>query len=75
MRIQIKLMGMLKDRSPEGDVLELDDDASVDDVMSKLGIATETIQAVTVNGSIERDKSRSLTDGDELVILPPVGGG
>jgi len=28
-----------------------------------------------VNGSIEHDKGRSLSGGDELVILAPVGGG
>lgn len=75
MRVQIKLMGMLKDREPEGGEMELADAASISDVLMSLGIESRTIQAVSVNGSIERDKGRALKDGDELTILPPVGGG
>ena len=75
MKVRIKLMGMLKDRAPAGDGLELEDGATISDALMKLAVASETIQAVTLNGSLERDKGRALVDGDELVILPPVGGG
>ena len=75
MRIQIKLMGMLKDRTPEGGRLDLADAASIHDVLNVLEIDGDTVQAFSVNGSIERDKQRTLNDGDELIILPPVSGG
>ena len=75
MKIQIKLVGMLKDRTPEGISLELPVNSTIENVLAQLDILSETIQAVSVNGSIERDKSRTLVDGDELVVLPPVGGG
>jgi len=75
MKIQVKLMGVLKDRAPDGGSLEVGYGATIADVLSTLEIAAETIQAVTVNGSIEHDKGRSLSGGDELVILAPVGGG
>lgn len=75
MNIRVKLMGMLKDRSPDDGSLELAADATIDDLLAALEIQSETIQAVTVNGAIERNKGRALTDNDEVVVLPPVGGG
>ena len=38
-------------------------------------VRLETVHVFTVNGSLTRDKSFALTDGLELTILPPVGGG
>ena len=75
MRIRLKLMGMLKENAPEGDSLELDDDASIRDALVALEIPVDAVQVFQVNGTLERDKSRVLTNNDELTILPPVGGG
>ena len=75
MRIQIKAMGMLKERTPPGGVLELEGSPTIADMLDQLEIDAEAIQAVTINGAIERDQSRRLVDGDDIVILPPVGGG
>ena len=75
MRVKVKLMGMLKDRSPEGDQLDLADDATIADVLAELNIDHQAIQAFSINGSIEREPSTKLSDGDELIVLPPVGGG
>ena len=75
MKIQVKLMGLLKDRTPEGGGLELPDAAQIHDVLKALEIDSETIQAFSVNGCIERDRTRQLSHGDELTVLPPVGGG
>jgi thiamine biosynthesis protein ThiS len=68
-------MGILKNREPEGGEMEFAAAASISDVLESLGIESKAIQAVSVNGSIERNKDRALQDGDELTILPPVGGG
>ena len=75
MKIQIKLMGVLKDRTPEDGSLELTDGASVEDVLRALDIESERVQVITVNGSLERDRARVLEAGDELSVIPPVGGG
>ena len=75
MKIKIKLMGMLKDRAPDDGELELPDDATIALVLKQLAIESETIQAFSINGSIERSRERQLADGDELIVLPPVGGG
>ncbi len=74
MKIQLKLMGMLKDRAPEGE-LELGEAATIEDVLDKLGIPAVSVQAFSINGAIERNRQRGLAEGDELTLLPPVGGG
>ena len=68
-------MGMLKKYAPESGDLELEDSSTIGDVLKMIGIEGETIQAFSVNGSIERSRDRELTDDDELTVLPPVGGG
>jgi molybdopterin converting factor small subunit len=75
MQIRLKLMGMLKARTPAGGVLEVADGATIDDVLLALEIAPQTIRVFTVNGRFERDRSRVLAANDELAAIPPVGGG
>ena len=75
MKIHVKLMGMLKDHAPAGGELDLADGSTIQDVLVELDIDSETIQAFSVNGSIQRDRAAKLADGDELTVLPPVGGG
>ena len=75
MQIRLKLMGMLKSRTPAGGVLEVADGATIDDVLRALEIAPRTIAVFTVNGLFERDRGRVLAANDELTAIPPVGGG
>jgi len=75
MQIRLKLMGMLKARTPAGGVLEVADGATIDDVLRALGITSQTLRVFTVNGRFERDRSRVLAANDELSVIPPVGGG
>ena len=58
-----------------GGVLELPDGATIEDALAALGLAVDRMHVTTVKGKIERDRGRTLSDGDELTILPPVGGG
>ena len=74
-QIRLKLMGMLKPRTPAGGVLEVTDGATIDDVLRALEIAPRAIQVITVNGQFERNRSRVLAADDELAVIPPVGGG
>ena len=75
MRVTVKLAGVLKQKTPPDDQLELADGATLDDAIQALDIPSESIQVILVNGSIERNRSRPLDQDDELSILAPVGGG
>lgn len=74
-RIRLKLMGMLKTQLPPQDHMTLESGQTIQDVLERLQIPVESVHVFTVNGSLERNKLRALQDGDELTILPPVGGG
>ncbi len=76
MKIHVKLMGTLKDRMPPDGVIQLpDDDSTIGNALAALEITADTVQVFSVNGSIQRDLARQLREGDELTVLPPVGGG
>ena len=75
MQIRLKLMGMLKARTPAGGALEVADGATIDDVLRALDVAPQAIRVFTVNGQFERDRGRMLAPNDELTVIPPVGGG
>jgi molybdopterin converting factor small subunit len=75
MHVRLKLSGFLKEKSPPGGTLSLADGATIEDVLTALGIAPSSVQSSLVNGRFERDRTRTLQDGDELSLLPPVGGG
>ena len=75
MQIRVKLMGMLKARTPPGGTLDITAGATVGDVLCNLGIDPQAVRVCTVNGVLERDHRRVLDAGDELVVIPPVGGG
>ncbi len=75
MHICVRLMGLLKERTPRDGQLELPEPATIRDALAALQIPRESVQVCTVNGRIVHDRSYTLRDGDELLVLPPVGGG
>lgn len=68
-------MGVLKKLTPEGGTLDLDDGSTIRDALTSLDLPTKRVNAVSLNGEVERDFTRPLKPGDELTVLPPVGGG
>ena len=74
-RIGVKLMGMLKSKNPPDGHLEVSDDVTIAEVLQMLEVAPDSVQVFSVNGQLERAATRKLTEGDELSIIPPVGGG
>ena len=73
--VRVKLMGMLKQKSPPDGQLALAEGATIAHVLEVLQIPIDSVHVFTVNGTLERNKQRVLSDGSELTILPPVGGG
>ena len=75
MQLHVKLMGMLRPKTPPGGEIEVPDGATVEAVLQSLDIAAGQVQLVTVNGRPETDRSHTLAAEDDLMVIPPVGGG
>jgi sulfur carrier protein ThiS len=80
MRIWIKLMSALRSKLPPGSTggtthVEIEPGSSVADALERLGIESNHVHLVSVNGEMEPNRTRQLNDGDELVVFPPVAGG
>ena len=75
MQVRVKLMGVLKQKTPDGGKLDLSEGSTLEQALLSLDISGEAVQAISINGKFERDLSRTLEANDELVILAPVSGG
>ncbi len=79
MLVQVKLFATLRRQYPhlglgEAMPVELEDGATVAQLVSHLDLPAAEVKIVFVNG-IVRDTDHVLADGDDLGIFPPVGGG
>ena len=75
MRISVKMMGVLKDKTPPDDALQLPEGATVEDALTALDVPRKLVQIVSLNGDLMRDFERVLEENDELTLLAPVAGG
>ncbi len=75
MRIRVKLMAALKEKTPEGGVLELPAGSTINDALAAMDVPSNFVHLVMVDNQMERDRGRELTDDDELMVMPPVGAG
>jgi len=83
MQITIKLYAMLSDYLPPGAVrnvstLELEDNDTVDNVITRLRLPRDLVHLVLVNGTYVTPEQRieqTLNEQDTLAIWPPVAGG
>jgi len=88
MRISIKLVGPLVDRLPAGgplsddprgvNALTVSDDATMRTLLEQLGLAAELEYFAMINElHVPSDTlaERSLNEGDNVVLLPPLKGG
>ena len=77
MRLQVKVTGHLVDYFADSETL-LPDGATVEEVLSGLGIPTDQVGLVSVNGVAVNKSvrgSRLLSDGDSLTVMAPLTGG
>lgn len=74
-RVRAQLMGVLREKTPADGYVVLPPGARVRDALLQLSVDPATIHVVMVNGTMQRDLSHPLEDGDQLTVLAPVGGG
>ena len=77
MKIQLQLYSILREALPSESkgraVLDLEEGASLIDILKELGIQRRVV--ISVNSVLERDHTRQLRDGDEVKIFSSVSGG
>jgi molybdopterin converting factor small subunit len=75
--IHLQLYSILREKLPTDAkgraVLQLDDGATLSDLLKELGIERRAV--ISVNDVQESDKSYPLQDGDEVKIFSSVSGG
>ena len=74
MQIEIKCFATLSDFTPEGNILAVDDGATIQQVIEALGITVKEVKIMFINGKHESLES-VLKEGDRLGLFPAVGGG
>lgn len=77
--VQVKLFATLRRQYPElgiGEAMtvELPDDVTVGELLEELDLPIEQVKVVFVNGVVQKER-HTLSNGDEVGIFPPVGGG
>ena len=75
--IHLQLYSILREKLPSDakgrTVMQLDEDATLADLLNELGINLKVV--ISVNGDHEPDKSRQLRDGDHVRIFSAISGG
>ena len=75
MEVHVKLRGVLKSLTPPDAKVEMEEGATVQDLLTTLNVPTERVHLVMVNNEHVRDHNRALAAGDEVLLLPPIAGG
>lgn len=74
MKVKVELGGMYREKLGRLHELEMEPGSTVEDVLNMLGI-TERVQIILIRNGKHAKLDEEISDGDELVIFPPVGGG
>jgi len=74
MLISVKSYATLRGYQPEDGALEVEESASVNTVLQKLGLPPEEAKVVFVNGR-HASLDQVLKEGDKIALFPAVGGG
>jgi len=73
MNVKIKLFASLRKFGPDEQVVELPENATIDDAINSLNIPKIALLKI-VNGE-HRPAIHQLKEGDELALFPPIAGG
>ena len=75
-KVAVKLFAAVRERAGARErELELEEDASVDDVWPALGLGAEPAGIVYAVNRAYVGRGARLSDGDEVAVIPPVSGG
>ena len=78
MHLNIRLIGRLTEFERSDGEIAFAHLASIIEVLSELGIPHDQVGPVSLNDSIvpkDRWRDAALSEGDQLIIMPPIKGG
>jgi molybdopterin converting factor small subunit len=83
MRVRVRLYAtysryapaVAREGEPEKAAVDLPEGTTVRDALARLGLPADAPKLVFVNRRRADDLARTLADGDELAVFPPIGGG
>ena len=78
MHLNIRLIGRLTEFERSDGAVTFAHRASINEVLSELGIPHDQVGPVSLNDSIvskERWGATALSEGDQLTVMPPIKGG
>ena len=73
MKVKIKLFASLREYGPEEQIIDLPDNATIEDAVSLLKLPEKFPLLKIVNGE-HRPPKHPLKEGDELALFPPIAG-
>jgi molybdopterin converting factor small subunit len=73
MKVKIKLFASLREFGPDEQVVEMPENATIDDAINSLTLPKMALLKI-VNGE-HRPAKYILKEGDELALFPPIAGG
>ncbi len=74
MDVSLRATSHLSDFLPEGGKMSLEEGSKVGDIISRLGINTDLVMLIVVDGKLG-DVDSTLEDGAVLDLIPPISGG
>jgi len=79
-RVEVRLYATFADHSPSGFAgdpfdVHLIDEATLGDLIARLGLDAQDVHLFIVNGRLVHDSSLELQADDRVGLFPPVGGG
>ena len=81
MEIRVKLFATFREKGPKGlaiaeaFTLEIEENASVFDLLNKLDIPAVEAKIVLINGVAAKDYNDIIKENDLVACFPPIGGG
>ena len=74
MTVKVKLFASLREFGPEEQVMEIPEEGTIEEVVGRLKLPEKIPLLKVVNGEI-RKIDYPLSEGDEVALFPPIGGG
>jgi molybdopterin converting factor small subunit len=74
MKVKIKLFASLREYGPEEQIIDLPDNATIEEAIGLLKLPDKFPLLRIVNGE-HRPPNHHLKEGDDLALFPPIAGG